>query len=102
MLICAPFAGVVRYHVQPGQQVAAGDIIATVEATKLESPVATPGPGIVAALTCEEYSDVIGGDALAEIAALDGNAQAASNDGDANTASHNTGSVKQDEKEQEA
>lgn len=91
MLICAPFAGVVRYHVHPGQQVAAGDIIATVEATKLESPVATPGPGIVAALTCEEYSDVSGGDALAEVAALDG---------DAHGASQETESDDEDEKEQ--
>lgn len=102
MLICAPFAGVVRYHVAPGQQVAAGDIIATVEATKLESPVATPGPGIVAALTCEEYSDVIGGDALAEIAALDGDAHAASNDGDTHTASQDTESVEQDDREEQA
>lgn len=93
MLICAPFAGVVRYHVAPGQQVAAGDIIATVEATKLESPVATPGPGVVAALTCEEYSDVIGGDALAEIIALGE---------DAHTASHDTESVEQDDKEEQA
>ncbi|MDN6461157.1 MAG: acetyl-CoA carboxylase biotin carboxyl carrier protein subunit, partial [Corynebacterium flavescens] len=37
MKIFAPFAGIVRYHVEEGEKVSAGDNIATVEATKLEA-----------------------------------------------------------------
>ena len=64
MKICAPFAGIVRYHVAPGQTVATGDVLATVEAVKLEAPVAAPGPGVVAALGTEDFHDVVGGDVL--------------------------------------
>ena len=67
MIICAPFAGTVRYHVRVGEHVAAGQVIATVEATKLEAPVVVPGPGIVAELSQEDYASVYGGDALANI-----------------------------------
>ncbi|QPK80093.1 acetyl-CoA carboxylase biotin carboxyl carrier protein subunit [Corynebacterium lizhenjunii] len=67
MKICAPFAGIVRYHVQPGQRLAAGDVVATVEATKLEAPVPTPGPGVVQFLAQTDFSDVLGGDLLAVV-----------------------------------
>ncbi|APT92619.1 hypothetical protein CPHO_06610 [Corynebacterium phocae] len=67
MRICAPFAGIVRYHVVAGQEVRAGDIIATVEATKLEAPVPSPGPGVIAGLALPEFADVLGGDLLAEV-----------------------------------
>ncbi|MGO2640439.1 MULTISPECIES: acetyl-CoA carboxylase biotin carboxyl carrier protein subunit [Corynebacterium] len=67
MKIFAPFAGIVRYHVKEGEKVSAGDIIATVEATKLEAPVHTPGPGVVTQLRMEPFSDVVGGDELATI-----------------------------------
>lgn len=67
MNIFAPFAGIVRYHVKLGQSVASGDVIATVEATKLEAPVRTPGPGVVTRLWLTPFSDVVGGDKLATI-----------------------------------
>lgn len=64
MKICAPFAGIVRYHVAPGQTVATGDVLATVEAVKLEAPVAAPGPGTVGELGASDFADVVGGDEL--------------------------------------
>lgn len=67
MNICAPFAGIVRFHVLPGQTVATGDVLATVEAVKLEGPVQAPGPGTVASLAREDFSDVLGGDLLLEV-----------------------------------
>lgn len=69
MQIHAPFAGIVRYHVSEGQQVATGDVLATVEAVKLEAPVAAPGPGVVAKLGREDFTDVRGGDVLCEVTA---------------------------------
>lgn len=68
MHIHAPFAGIVRYHVVRGQRVDTGDVLATVEAVKLEAPVLAPGPGQVAELSREDFSDVRGGDLLCEVA----------------------------------
>ncbi|WP_047260611.1 biotin/lipoyl-containing protein [Corynebacterium uterequi] len=67
MKIHAPFAGIVRYHVAPGQQVAAGDTLATVEAIKLEASVPAPGPGTVGEVFRADFSDVLGGDELLEL-----------------------------------
>lgn len=67
MEICAPFAGIVHYHVAVGDAVATGDPVATVEAVKLEVPVPAPGPGVVTALGHEDFSDVVGGDVLAVV-----------------------------------
>ena len=69
MNICAPFAGIVRYHVAPGQTVTTGEVLATVEAVKLEAPVSAPGPGVVTVLSCEDFADVVGGDVLLEVRA---------------------------------
>lgn len=69
MKICAPFAGIVRYHVTPGQTVATGEILATVEAVKLEAPVPAPGPGTVISLSFADFADVLGGDVLLEVGA---------------------------------
>lgn len=44
MKIYAPFAGIVRCHVNVGDTVDTGVPLATVEATKLEAPVESPGP----------------------------------------------------------
>ena len=74
MNICAPFAGIVRYHVAAGQVVEAGQGIATVEATKLESPVATPWPGVVTSLAHADFDDVHGGDVLAVVGASESGA----------------------------
>ncbi|AJK68721.1 biotin/lipoyl-containing protein [Corynebacterium marinum] len=67
MDICAPFAGIVRYHVATGDTVATGDALATVEAVKLEAPVLAPGPGTVGSLARGDYSDVVGGELLMEV-----------------------------------
>ncbi|AWB82028.1 acetyl-CoA carboxylase biotin carboxyl carrier protein subunit [Corynebacterium yudongzhengii] len=67
MKIFAPFAGIIRYHVAEGQKVTTGDVLATVEAVKLEAPVPAPGPGTVTALHRENYSDVIGGEVVIEV-----------------------------------
>lgn len=67
MNICAPFAGIVRYHVAVGDPVDTGDVLATVEAVKLEAPVLAPGPGTVTALSREDFTDVLGGDTLLEV-----------------------------------
>lgn len=67
MQIHAPFAGIVRYHVRVGQRVDTGDVLATVEAVKLEAPVAAPGPGVVSSLSRGDFTDVQGGDVLLEV-----------------------------------
>ncbi len=67
MEIHAPFAGIVRYHVQTGVEVTLGQTLATVEATKLEAPVVAPGPGRVGELIQEDFSPVSGGDALLDL-----------------------------------
>lgn len=67
MKICAPFAGIVYFKVAVGDTVSTGQELASVEAVKLEVPVLAPGPGIVTALYCENFADVIGGDALVEL-----------------------------------
>lgn len=76
MKICAPFAGIVRYHVAVGDTVAPGEVVATIETTKLESPVACPGPGTVESLARPDFSDVLGGDELAVIAPAAGESAA--------------------------
>ena len=67
MEICAPFAGIVHYHVAAGDTVATGDPVATVEAVKLEVPVPAPGPGTVTSLGYADFADVVGGDVLAVV-----------------------------------
>lgn len=67
MDICAPFAGIVRFHVSAGDPVDTGDPLATVEAVKLEAPVLAPGPGVVGRLAVEDFQDVLGGDLLLEV-----------------------------------
>lgn len=69
MDIHAPFSGIVRYHVGVGEAVSAGQVVATVEAVKLESPVVSPGAGIVSVVVAEDFSHVVGGELLATIAA---------------------------------
>ncbi|MFV8380981.1 acetyl-CoA carboxylase biotin carboxyl carrier protein subunit [Corynebacterium hindlerae] len=70
MKICAPFAGIVRYVVEPGATVATGDTLAMVETVKLEAPVVAPGPGVVGPFAFEDFADVTGGDVLLEVGEL--------------------------------
>lgn len=48
--------------VQPGQAVAAGDVLVIVESMKMEIPVESPCDGVLASLTCEEGKPVREGD----------------------------------------
>ena len=65
MKIYAPFAGIVHYHVAA---VTTGQKLASVEATKLEAAVIAPGPGVVVELSVADFGDVVGGQALVELA----------------------------------
>ena len=65
--ICAPFACIVHFSVKAGQRVEVGDTLASVEAVKLEAPLLAPVPGVVSALSAEDFSDVAGGDVLLTI-----------------------------------
>ncbi|GAB3940216.1 biotin/lipoyl-containing protein [Corynebacterium tapiri] len=67
MEICAPFAGIIRYHVHEGQRVDTGDNLATIETVKLEAPVPAPGPGTVDRVHAQDFSDVLGGDVIVEV-----------------------------------
>ncbi|WP_027013475.1 biotin/lipoyl-containing protein [Corynebacterium freiburgense] len=67
MIICAPFAGIVRFVVEVGDTVAAGDTLAIVETVKLEAPVIAPGPGVVTSRLLDDFADVYGGDRILEL-----------------------------------
>ena len=47
-------ATVVRVHVSPGQSVAAGELLVTLEAMKMELPIRAPAPGVVRTVSCRE------------------------------------------------
>lgn len=49
---------------QPGQQVAAGDVLVIVESMKMEIPVEAPCDGELKSLTCEEGKPVREGDTI--------------------------------------
>ncbi len=67
MKIYAPFAGIVRFEVADGERVETGQVLAVVEAVKLEAPVLAPGPGAVARGSVQDFADVHGGDELLEV-----------------------------------
>ena len=62
--IAAPFAGVVTVTVAPGDEVAAGDQVATIEAMKMEAGITSPVAGTVARLAVQPSQAVEGGDLL--------------------------------------
>nr|WP_264078678.1 biotin/lipoyl-containing protein [Mycobacterium szulgai] len=62
--IAAPFAGVVTVSVSEGEEVSAGQTIATIEAMKMEAPVTAPGDGTVARVAVSSTAAVEGGDLL--------------------------------------
>jgi len=59
--IPAPFAGVVTLTVEEGQQVAAGDPVATIEAMKMEAAITTPVAGTVRRVALQHAQAVEGG-----------------------------------------
>lgn len=62
--VAAPFAGVVTPQVAEGDEVAAGDVVATIEAMKMEASITTPQAGTVSRLAIGGRQQVEGGDLL--------------------------------------
>lgn len=63
-LLRAPFAGTVSVHVAVGDDVAAGDTLATVEAMKLDAPLAAPRGGRVENVAVADGQRVEGGEVV--------------------------------------
>jgi pyruvate carboxylase len=63
--VAAPFAGVVTLQVGEGDQVEAGDTVATIEAMKMEASITAPKAGTVERLAISSVAQVEGGDLLA-------------------------------------
>ncbi|HEX6150223.1 biotin/lipoyl-containing protein, partial [Nocardioides sp.] len=64
----APFQGVVTIAVEKGDQVSAGDTVATIEAMKMEAAITAPKAGKVARLAITGTQQVDGGDLILVIA----------------------------------
>ncbi|MFJ1705617.1 pyruvate carboxylase [Kitasatospora sp. NPDC088346] len=62
--VAAPFSGVVTTTVRPGDEVSAGQTVATIEAMKMEASITTPVAGTVERLAVSEVAGVDGGDLL--------------------------------------
>jgi pyruvate carboxylase len=62
--ISAPFAGVVTVDLAPGDDVAAGQTIATIEAMKMEAAITAPKSGVVERVAVASTAQVEGGDLL--------------------------------------
>ncbi|MFC9514505.1 pyruvate carboxylase [Nocardiaceae bacterium NPDC056970] len=65
--VAAPFAGAVTLVVTEGQQVSAGDTVATIEAMKMEAAITAPRSGIVSRVAIAGVQQVEGGDLLAVV-----------------------------------
>ena len=62
--VAAPFAGAVTLTVKAGDEVGAGDTVATIEAMKMEASITTPVAGKVSRLAISAVEQVQGGDLL--------------------------------------
>jgi pyruvate carboxylase len=62
--VAAPFAGAVTLTVKAGDEVNAGDTVATIEAMKMEASITTPVAGKVSRLAISAVEQVQGGDLL--------------------------------------
>lgn len=62
--VAAPFAGAVTVTVKSGDEVKAGDTVATIEAMKMEASITTPVAGKVFRLAISAVEQVQGGDLL--------------------------------------
>ena len=60
--VAAPFAGMVSVSVAEGDEVAAGDTVATIEAMKMEASITTPVAGTVKRVALTHETQVEGGD----------------------------------------
>jgi pyruvate carboxylase len=63
----APFAGVVTLAVAEGEEVEAGQTVATIEARKMEAAITAPKAGQVKRLAIGKVQQVEGGDLLIEL-----------------------------------
>jgi len=62
--VAAPFAGVVTVGVSEGDQVSAGQTVATIEAMKMEAPITAPKDATVVRVAVSSTAQVEGGDLL--------------------------------------
>ena len=65
--VAAPFAGVVNVTVSVGDEVKAGDQIASIEAMKMEAAISAPADGVVERVALVQATKVEGGDLVAVI-----------------------------------
>jgi biotin carboxyl carrier protein len=65
--VTAPFAGIVVPAVCVGDRVAPGEVVATIEAIKMEAAITSPRGGVVARLGVLAHQPVEGGDVIAEL-----------------------------------
>jgi urea carboxylase len=64
-VVSSPVSGSVwKIAVNPGQQVAAGDLLLVIESMKMEISVTAPAAGLVVALRCDERKSVAAGQTL--------------------------------------
>ncbi|MFO7243897.1 MAG: pyruvate carboxylase, partial [Actinomycetes bacterium] len=66
--VAAPFAGAVTAIVEEGQQVAAGQAVATIEAMKMEASITTPVAGTVQRVVVKGTEPLQGGDLVLVVA----------------------------------
>ena len=66
--VACPFAGVVTVIVEAGDQVQAGETVATIEAMKMEASITAPVAGRVERLALEGSRQLEGGDLVLVIA----------------------------------
>ena len=65
--VAAPFAGVVTVTVKEGDEVSAGDQVASIEAMKMEASISAPKDGVVERIAFTQATKVEGGDLVAVI-----------------------------------
>jgi len=66
--VAVPFAGVVQAVVAVGDTVEAGQVVAMIEALKMEASITTPIAGTVSRLVIDDVRAAEGGDLLLELA----------------------------------
>lgn len=65
--VAAPFHGLVTVLVDPGSVVVPGEVVAVLEAMKMEAPITAPRAGRVSTVTVDGPCQVVGGEVLLEI-----------------------------------
>ncbi|MFM9377795.1 pyruvate carboxylase [Gordonia sp. VNK21] len=65
--VAAPFAGVVTVTVAEGDELAAGAVVATIEAMKMEASITTPVAGVVKRVVARGATEVSPGDLLVQV-----------------------------------